>query len=82
MLISEVPSMSDPLETRASLILRLPDASDVVAWDEFVAIYSPLIFRLARRQGLQPTDADDLVQEVLTTVSRSLQYPLGDAWDE
>jgi RNA polymerase sigma-70 factor (ECF subfamily) len=69
--------MSDPLETRASLILRLPDASDVVAWDEFMAIYSPLIFRLARRQGLQPTDADDLVQEVLTTVSRSLGSWLG-----
>jgi RNA polymerase sigma-70 factor (ECF subfamily) len=60
-------------ETRASLILRLPDAADVRAWDEFAAIYGPLVYRLARKQGLQPADADDLVQEVLTAVARSVQ---------
>lgn len=62
-----------PLETRASLILRLPDAADVAAWDEVVAIYGPLVYRLARRKGLQPADADDLVQEVLVAVSRSVE---------
>ena len=60
-------------ETRASLILRLPDGADVQAWDEFAAIYGPLVYRLARRQGLQPADADDLVQEVLSAVSRSVE---------
>lgn len=61
-----------PPETRASLILRLPDARDVVAWDEVVAVYGPLVYRLARRKGLQPADADDLVQEVLAAVARSV----------
>ena len=61
---------STPPETRASLILRLPDAADMAAWEEFVAIYGPLVFRLARRQGLQSADADDVVQEVLTAVAR------------
>jgi RNA polymerase sigma-70 factor (ECF subfamily) len=59
-------------ETRASLILRLPDAADVQAWDDFVQIYAPLVYRLARRHGLQPADADDLVQDVLSAVARSV----------
>jgi len=59
-------------QTRESLILRLPDATDAEAWDEFVTIYAPLIQRLAQKQGLQPSDADDLVQEVMTSVSQSV----------
>jgi RNA polymerase sigma-70 factor (ECF subfamily) len=62
-------------ETRASLILRLPDAADARAWDEFLAVYAPLVYRLARRHGLQPADADDVVQDVLAAVARSI-----DAW--
>lgn len=60
-------------DTRASLLVRLPDAADVKAWDEFVAVYGPLVYRLARRHGLQPADADDLVQEVLTAISKSIE---------
>jgi RNA polymerase sigma-70 factor, ECF subfamily len=60
-------------ETRASLILRLPDAADAQAWDDFVAVYAPLVYRMARRQGLQPADSDDLVQEVLAAVARSVE---------
>jgi len=60
-------------ETRASLIVRLPDAADARAWDDFVAVYAPLVYRLARRHGLQPADSDDLVQEVLAAVARSVE---------
>lgn len=65
---------SSPPETRASLILRLPDAADVAAWDEVVAIYTPLIRRLAFAQGMQPADADDLVQEVFSAIARSVSH--------
>jgi RNA polymerase sigma-70 factor, ECF subfamily len=61
-----------PPETRASLILRLPDAADVAAWDEVLSIYGPLVYRIGLRQGLQAADADDLVQEVFTAVARSV----------
>ena len=61
-----------PPETRASLILRLQDAADVAAWDEFAAIYAPVVYRSARRLGLQAVDADDCVQEVLSAVARSV----------
>mgnify|MGYP000405348946 CR=1 FL=1 len=64
--------LPSPPETRASLILRLPNAADAAAWDEFVLVYGPLVFRVARRQGLQPTDADDLVQEVLSAVAKQV----------
>lgn len=64
--------MGSPPETRASLILRLPNAADVAAWDEFVAVYRPLVFRAARRQGLQANDAEDLVQEVFSAVAKQI----------
>lgn len=60
-------------ETRASLILRLPDASDVEAWDEFAALYEPLVYRLALRNGMQHADALELVQEVFFVVSQSVE---------
>ncbi len=60
-------------ETRNSLILRLPDKQDVQAWDQFVDIYQPLVFRLARSKGFQEADAHDVVQEVMVAVSRAVE---------
>jgi RNA polymerase sigma-70 factor, ECF subfamily len=58
--------------TRASLILRLQNADDVAAWDEFIAIYSPVIFRVATNRGFQAADAENLVQEVFLAVANSV----------
>src|SRR6188768_3986030 len=58
--------------TRASLIARLSDPDDIEAWQEFVEIYLPLLYRLARRKGLQHADAEELGQEVLVAVSRAV----------
>jgi len=63
---------TSPPETRASLLLRLRDAADVAAWEEVVAIYGPLVFRLAQRRGLQEADAEDVVQEVFVAVGNSV----------
>jgi RNA polymerase sigma-70 factor (ECF subfamily) len=57
--------VSQPPETRETLIRRLPNTTDVEAWDAFVEIYEPLLFRLARGRGMQAADAEDFVQEVL-----------------
>lgn len=43
-----------------------------VDWDHFVDLYVPLVLRWAREQGLQSTDAQDLVQEVMVKMHRSL----------
>jgi RNA polymerase sigma-70 factor (ECF subfamily) len=61
-----------PLDTRESLIRRLPNAADVEAWDRFVEIYEPLLFRLARAKGFQHADAEDFVQEVLAAVAKAV----------
>ena len=63
-------SRTDPPETRESLLLRIRDTRDRDAWDEFVSIYHPLIYRVGRRHGLQHADAQNLVQEVLQKVER------------
>jgi RNA polymerase sigma factor (sigma-70 family) len=59
-------------ETRNSLLLRLPNQQDIAAWDQFVAIYQPLVFRLARAKGFQEADAHDIVQEVMVAVSKAI----------
>ena len=58
--------------TRRSLIVKLRDPADHAAWEEFVTLYEPLIFRLARHKGLQDADASDLCQEVFQTVSQAI----------
>jgi RNA polymerase sigma factor (sigma-70 family) len=55
--------------TRYSLLLRIQDPRNQAAWAEFVAIYEPLVYRLARRKGLQDADARDLCQDVLRAVA-------------
>ena len=64
--------MTDSPATRQSLLVRLRDPRDGQAWTEFVAIYKPLIDRLARTNGLQSADAADLAQEVFRAVSGAI----------
>ena len=61
--------MSDAPVTRPSLLLRMRDARDHEAWHTFVDLYAPLVYRFARRRGLQDADAADLTQDVLRLVA-------------
>lgn len=67
--------MTELMETRDSLLIRLRDGRCERAWDEFAEIYRPMIVRLARQSGLQDCDADDVAQRVLMSVVRSI-----DSW--
>lgn len=60
-------------DTRASLLLQVQAGNDPKAWDEFVAVYRPVVYRLARRRGLQDADAEDLAQQVLVSIARSIE---------
>jgi RNA polymerase sigma-70 factor (ECF subfamily) len=64
--------MLDSPATRQSLLVRLKDSNDGQAWSEFVAIYAPLIERLARAKGWQPADTADLTQEVFRAVAGAI----------
>ena len=48
------------------------DAADHEAWCRFTAIYRPLIYRVARRAGLQDADAADVTQDVFRSIARSI----------
>lgn len=58
--------------TRVSLLVRVRDPRDEAAWSEFVEVYAPLVYRYARRSGLQDADAADVTQEVLRTTVRTM----------
>ena len=64
--------MTEPTETRQSLLIRLRDGQCERAWDEFAEIYRPMVVRLARQSGLQDCDADDVAQRVLMSVVRTI----------
>jgi RNA polymerase sigma-70 factor (ECF subfamily) len=66
-----MPSTHEP-KTRASLLLKLRDPSDARAWGDFVELYAPLVYRQARRAGLQDADAADLTQDVFRSVVRAI----------
>lgn len=51
---------------------RLAAGNDRAAWDEFCARYRELIQGFARRQGLQAADCDDVVQDVLVKLTKSM----------
>src|SRR4051812_16894706 len=65
--------MNDFPDTRRSLLVRLRESRDDAAWAEFIAIYDPLVYRLARRRGLQDADARDLCQDVLRAVAGAIE---------
>ena len=45
---------------------------DEDAWREFLALYRPVVYRIARRRGLQHADAEDLAQRVFAAVGRAI----------
>jgi RNA polymerase sigma-70 factor (ECF subfamily) len=49
------------------------DPGDTEAWQTFVDVYGPLIYRHGRGCGLQDADAAEVTQEVLLQVSRCIQ---------
>lgn len=60
-------------ETSHSLIARVKDLGDGAAWAEFLGIYQPVVFRMARRRGLQDADAQDVMQQVFLSISKSIE---------
>ena len=68
--------MDEIPNTRPSLLVRIRNPQDERAWREFLDIYEPLIYRLARRKGFQDADARELSQEVFLAVASAI-----DRWD-
>ena len=65
--------MTEFPETRSTLLASVKSPENREAWEEFVVTYRPVIYRMARRRGMQDADAQDVVQEILIRVSRALE---------
>jgi RNA polymerase sigma-70 factor, ECF subfamily len=62
------------LDTSVSLLDRLRSRPDEASWQRLVGLYAPLIQGWLLRQSLQPSDADDLAQDVLAVLVRELPH--------
>lgn len=60
------------IPTRATLLSRLKDWEDQESWSEFFNIYWKLIYKTALKYGLQDAEAQDVVQETIISVSKSM----------
>ena len=58
--------------TSATLLKRIGELGDDASWREFYARYMPLIYSVARQQGLDDADAEDVVQAVMLGVARGI----------
>ena len=65
--------MTEFPETQTSLLASIKTLDDRHAWERFVLLYRPVIYRIARRKGLQPADAEDLTQHVLASIAGSIE---------
>ena len=64
---------TDPLLTRQTLLLRLRDTEDNSSWEEFVEIYTPLLYAYGQKRELKHADAADIVQDVMRSVSLAMR---------
>jgi RNA polymerase sigma factor (sigma-70 family) len=55
-------------KTQATLLKRLRDGSDPLAWEEFFGRYGSLIYGFARRRGCSEHTAEEIVQDVMLKV--------------
>ncbi len=58
--------------TSPTLLSRVRNPADKVAWREFDARYGEMIVRYGRRRGLQHADAEDIRQIVMVRLSKAL----------
>lgn len=59
--------------THHSLLERVKDRRDSVAWQEFYDFYRPLVLRYGRQRGLRPADAEEIVGQCFESLSQAMQ---------
>ena len=64
--------MTEFPDTKSEILVRIQSHEDREAWEQFVSMYRPIIYRIARRRGLQDADAQDVTQRVLLSVAGAI----------
>ena len=73
--IPESMAVRDPkdwLPTRRSLLSRLRNVEDDLSWRAFFDTYWRLIYNVARKSGLNDSEAQDIVQETVIAVAKKM----------
>jgi len=65
--------MIGPNTTHVTLLERVAKADDESAWTEFCERYGPLIRSFARRRHVNSAEIDDIMQDVLMILTKSMQ---------
>jgi RNA polymerase sigma-70 factor (ECF subfamily) len=60
-------------QTHTTLLERIRDGADAVAWDEFWTRYWRAVFNFAQCRGCSEQTAEEIVQEVMLTVFQNRQ---------
>ena len=60
------------IPTRQSLLNRLKNWDDKTSWKDFFDTYWSLIYGVARKAGLNDSEAQDVVQETIISVARKI----------
>jgi RNA polymerase sigma factor (sigma-70 family) len=61
------------IPTRETLLSRLKDWDDDEGWSEFFKIYRQLIFSTALKSGLREHEAEEVVQETVISVAKTIK---------
>jgi RNA polymerase sigma-70 factor (ECF subfamily) len=64
--------MGEEWQTRKTLLMRAKNQEDHAAWEEFVAYYRDFIFMVLHQMNLYSVEIDDLAQEILIKIWKSL----------
>lgn len=70
---SQQTSFAPGPETTSPTLLERVRSLDAIAWQRFVHLYAPVIYRWTKRARLQPADGADVAQEVFRAVAENLQ---------
>ena len=62
----------DSLLTRRTLLSRLRDLDDHESWRTFFNLYWRLLYNVARKSGLDDSDAQEIVQDTVIAVARKM----------
>lgn len=58
--------------TNPELLAKIKDNTNEAAWQEFIETYRPLIYGFCINHQLQEADANDVTQEVMKAIARSI----------
>lgn len=68
----DTPSAASPSVQTSLSLLMCVKGRDEMAWRRLAHLYSPMVYRSARKAGLQPEDAQDVVQNVFLSVASDI----------